>query len=168
VAGRQHQVAEPAAAQHPGVRDQAGVRKDRLDRRDLGAGVPQRRAVGHVDGQDPVLVQRAAGRGRELRRGQVGRRTTAGEDVRDDHVEATRCHPLEHGPGVADVQPEPPAARRQPEPDQPPQGLVHLDGDLRRRGARGRHVAGQREGPGAQVQHPQRLTRGCGQVDQVP
>ena len=168
VAARQHQVAEPAAAQHPGVRDQDGLRKDRLDRRDLGPGVPQRRAVGHVDGVDPAGVKRAAGRDRELRRGQVGRRATAGEDVRDDHVEAARRHPLEPGPGVADVQPDPPAAQRQPEPDQPPQGLIHLDGHLRRRRAGRRHVTGQRERPGAQVQHPQRLTRGRGQVDQVP
>jgi hypothetical protein len=144
------------------------VRKDRPDRRDLRAGVPQRRAVGHVDGQDPVLVQRAAGRGRELRRGQVGRRTTASEDVRDDHVEGTRRHPFQDGPGVADVHPDPPAPRRQLEPDQPPEGLVHLDGHLPGGRAGRRHVAGQRESPGAQVQHPQRLTRGRGQVDQVP
>jgi hypothetical protein len=167
---RQHQVAEPAAAQDRGVRDQAGTREDRQDRRDLRADVRERRAVSHVGGEDPVPAQRAPGRGRELRRGQMGRGATAGEDVRDDHVEGTRRHPLQDGPGVADVHPDPAAgdARRQPSPDEPPEGLVHLDGHLPGGRPGQRHVAGQREGSGAQVQHLQRLTRGRRQVDQVP
>jgi hypothetical protein len=167
-ARRQHQVAESAAAQHRRVGDQADVRKDGPDRRHLRAGVPQRRAVGHVDGEDPGLTQRAAGRVHELRRGQVGRRAAAGEDVCDDHVVGTRRRSLQDGPGVADLNPDPPAPRWQPEPDQPPQGLVYLHRHLPR-GWPGRgHVTGQRERSGAQVQHPQRLTRGRGQVDQVP
>jgi hypothetical protein len=165
---RQHQVAEPAAAQNRRVRDQAGVRENRPDRRHLRAGMPQGSAVGHVDGEDPGLVQRPAGRARELHRGEVGRRAAAGEDVCDDHVKGTRGQPFQDRPRVADVHPDPPTPWRQLEPDQPPEGLVHLDGHLRRRRAGGRHVAGQREGPGAQVQHPQRLTGGRGQVDQVP
>jgi hypothetical protein len=128
---RQHQVAEPAAAQYRRVRDQAGVREDRPDRSDLRAGVSQGRAIGHVDGEDPGLVQRPAGRARELSRGQVGRSTAAGEDVRDDHVEGTRGRPFQDGPRVADVHPDPPASWRQLDPDQPPEGLVYLDGHLR-------------------------------------
>jgi hypothetical protein len=128
---REHQVAEPAAAQHRRVRDQAGVREDRPDRGDLRAGVSQGRAVGHVDGEDPGLVQRPAGRARELSRGQVGRSTTAGEDVRDDHVEGARGHPFQDGPGVADAYPDPPTPGRQLDPYQPPEGLVYLDGHLR-------------------------------------
>jgi hypothetical protein len=38
-AGRQHEVAEPAAAQHGRVGDQARVAEDRLDRRDLRTGM---------------------------------------------------------------------------------------------------------------------------------
>lgn len=102
------------------------MREGRQDRCYLRADVRERRAVGYVGGEDPGFAQRAAGRGRELSRGQVGRGATAGEDVRDDHVEGTRRHPLQDGPGIADVHPEPAAgdARRQLGPDESPQGRV--------------------------------------------
>ncbi len=169
-ARRQHEVAEPAAAQDRGIRDQAGMREDRPRRRDLRAGVPQRRAVGHVGGEDPALAQRAAGGGRELRRGQVGRRPAVGENVRDDQVEGARRDPLKDRPGVADVHLDPPARgpQRQLSVDEPPEGLVHLDGRLLGSRAGRRHVADQREGPGPEMQHPQRLTRGRRRVDHVP
>jgi len=93
-ARRQHQVAEPPAAQDRGVRDKAGVREDRPRRRDLRTGMRQRRAVGYVGGEDPAVAERAAGGGRELHRGQVGRRATASENVRDDQVERPGGHPV--------------------------------------------------------------------------
>jgi len=172
-ARRQHQVAEPASAQHPGVRDHAGVREDRPRRRDLRTGVRQRRAVGHVGGEDPAVAERAAGGGRELHRGQVGRSAAAGENVRDDHVEGPGRHPVKDSAGIADLNPGPPAGspagpQRQPALDEPPEGLVHLDGQLRRTRPGRRHVADQRQGPGAQVQHVQRLTLRRRHVDQVP
>ena len=169
-ARRQHEVAEPATAQDRGVRDQAGMREDRPGRRDLRAGVPQRRAVGHVGGEDPAVAQRAAGGGRELRRGQVGWRAAAGENVRDDQVAGARRDPLEDRPSVADVHLDPPAAgpQRQPFLDEPPEGLVHLDGCLPGGRAGHRHIADQSEGPGPEVQHTQRLTRGRHHVDHVP
>jgi hypothetical protein len=52
-AGRQHQIAEPAAAQHARVGDQAYVTEDRPGRGDLRTGVRQRRTVGHVGREDP-------------------------------------------------------------------------------------------------------------------
>jgi hypothetical protein len=139
------------------------VREDRPHRRDLRTGVRQRRAVGHVGGEDAAVAERAAGGGRELHRGQVGRRTAAGENVRDDHVEGPGRHPVKDGPGVADLNPGPAACSAagpegQPELDEPPERLVHLDGHLPGTRPGRRHVADQRQGPGAQVQYVQRLT----------
>ena len=51
--GGQHQVAEPAAAQHRRVRDQARVRENGPHGRDPGPGVRERRAVAQVRGEDP-------------------------------------------------------------------------------------------------------------------
>ena len=167
-ARRQHQVAEPPAPQHRRVGDQADVREDRTRRRDLCPGVRQRRPVGHVGCDHPRAAHRAPGRGPELRRGQVGRGAASREHVGDHHVERARPQPLQLGPGVADAHPEPGVPRRQPEPDQVDQRGVHLHRELRRaRPGRG-HVAGQRERPGAQVQHAQRLPGGRGHVDHVP
>ena len=145
------------------------MREDRPRRRDLRTGVPQRRPVGHVGGEDPGVAERATGGGRELHRGQVGRRAAAGEDIRDDHVEGPGWHPVQDGPGVADLNRYPPAGspavpQRQPDLDEPPEGLVHLDGARPDR----RHVADQCQGPGTQVQHVQRLTLRRRQVDYVP
>jgi hypothetical protein len=145
------------------------VREDRPRRRDLRTGVPQRRPVGHVGGEDPGVAERATGGGRELHRGQVGRRAAAGENVRDDHVERPGRHAVKYGPGIADPNPGASAGpQRQPELDEAPEGLVYLDGHLP--GARPDrcHVADQRQGPGAQVQHVQRLTLRRRQVDYVP
>jgi hypothetical protein len=134
-ARRQHQVAEPAAAQHRGVRDQAGLRENRPRGRDLGSGVRQRHAVGHVGGEDPALPQRAAGGRHELHRSQVGGRAPARENVRDHHVETGRWHLLEHRPGVAGANPDPSACpgawQRQPEPQEFQQRGVQLDHHLR-------------------------------------
>jgi hypothetical protein len=170
-ARRQHEIAEPPAAQYRGIGDQAGVREDRPRGGDLRPGVCQRRAVGHV-GCDHALLCRAVhgtpGRGPELRRGEVGRGAPAREHVRDDHVERAWPDPLEFGPGVADTHPEPAVARRQPEPDQVHQRSVHLHRQLRRARPGGCHVAGQGERPGTQVQHAQRLPGRRGRVDHVP
>jgi hypothetical protein len=97
----------------------------------------------------------------------VGRGTAAREHVGDHHVERARPQPLQLGPGVADAHPEPGVPRRQPEPDQVDQRGVHLHRELRRAGPGRSHVAGQRERAGAQVQHAQRLTGGCGLVNHV-
>jgi hypothetical protein len=142
------------------------VREDRPRRRDLRAGVRERRAVGHVGGEDTRVAQPAAARGPELRRGQVGRRAAAREHVRDHHVEGARGQPIEHRPGVPDAHPDP--GTRQPAPDEVRQRGVHLDSQLRRARPGRRHVARQREGPGAQVQHAQRLPRGRRRVNHVP
>jgi hypothetical protein len=172
-ARRQHQVAEPTAAQDRSVRDQAGLREDRPHRRDLRTGMRQRRAVGHVGGEDPAVAERTAGGARELHRGQVGGRAAASENIRDDHVEGPGRHPVKDGPGVPDLNPGPPAGspagpQRQPSLDEPPEGLVHLDGHLPGARPGRRHVADQRQGPGAQVQHVQRLTFRRRHVDEVP
>jgi GTPase len=127
-ARRQDEIAEPAAAQHPRVGDQARVRKGGQDRRDLRAGVRERRAVGHVGREHPAGAERAAGGRRELRRGQVGRGAPAGEHVRDHHVERPRGLGFEHFPRVADAKPDRPAApQRQPGPDQVHQRGVNVD-----------------------------------------
>jgi hypothetical protein len=172
VTRRQHEVAEPAAAQDRGVRDQAGLREGLPHGRDLRAGVRERRAVGHVGGEDPGIAQGPAGRRRELRRGEVGWRAAARENVRDHHVERARGQLLKHRPGVADANPDPAAragARHgQPQPQKVKQCGVYLDGHLLR-GWPGRcYVAGQGECPGAQVEHVQWLLRGCRRVDHVP
>jgi hypothetical protein len=106
-AARQHQIAEPAAAQHARVGDQAYVIEDRLGRGDLRTDVRQRRTVGHVGREHPRAAQRAPGGRREFHRGQVGRSAPSGEHVRDHHVEGTGLQPLEHGAGVPDPDPDP-------------------------------------------------------------
>jgi hypothetical protein len=165
-AGRQHQIAEPAAAQHARIGDQAHVAEDRLGRRDLRTGMRQRCAVGHVGREDPGASQRAPGGRREFRRGQVGRSAPPGEHVRDHHVEGTGLQPLEHGAGVPDPDPHP--AQRQPPPHQIHQRGVDVDRQLlRARPGRG-DVTGQGESPGPQVQHAQRLCRRRRGVDHVP
>jgi hypothetical protein len=99
----QHEVAEPPPAQDRGVRDQAGVREHRPGRGDLRPRVRERRAVGHVGGEEPAVGKRPVrGRG-ELRRGQVGRRAAAREDIGDDHVERACRELLEHRASVADA-----------------------------------------------------------------
>jgi hypothetical protein len=172
-ARRQHQVAEPSATQDRGVRDQAGVREDRPCRRDLRTGMRQRCSVGHVRGEDPAVAERSAGGVRELHRGQVGRRAAVSENVRDDQVEGSGRHPVKDGPRIPDLNPGPPAGspagrQRQPVLDEPPEGLVHLDGHLTGAWPGRRHVANQSQGPGAQVQYVQRLTLRRRHVDQVP
>jgi hypothetical protein len=105
-AARQHEVAEAPPAQDRGVRDQAGVREHRPGRRDLRPRMPERRAVGHVGGEDPAVGKRPArGRG-ELHRGQVRRRPAARENIGDNDVERARRELLEHGTSVADANPD--------------------------------------------------------------
>jgi GTPase len=167
-ARRQHEVAEPAAAQHRRVGDQARVREGRQDRRDLRAGVRERRPVGHVAREDPGAAQRAPDGRRELRRGEVGRRAPSGEHVRDHHVEGARGQRLEHLPGVADANPDRPAPpERQPGPHQVHQRGVDLDRQLPRTRPGRRHVPGQRQRPRAEVQHVERLPGRRGRVDHV-
>jgi len=145
------------------------VREDRPRRRDLRTGVRQRRPVGHVGGEDPAVAERAAGGGREFHRSQVGWRAAAGENVGDDHVEGPGRHPVQDGPGIADADLGSPAGpQRQPELDEPPEGLVHVDGHLPGARPGRRHVADQRQGPGAQVEHVQWLTLRRRHVDYVP
>ena len=162
----QHQVPEPPAPQYPRVSDEGRRTEDGPGRGDLRPGVRQRCSVRHVGREDPGLAQDPPGRGRELHRGQVSRGTPPSEHVRDHHVVGARPQPLEHRPGVADPDPHP--AQRQPEPDQIHQRAVDLDGQLRRARPGGRHVAGQGERPGPQVQHAQRLPGRRGRVDHVP
>jgi hypothetical protein len=130
----QHEVPEPAAAQDGRVRDQARLGEGLPHRRDLRAGVRERRAVGHVGGEDPGIAQGPAGRRRELRRGHMSRRAPARENVRDHHVERARGQLLKYRPGVADANPDPPAragARPgQPAPQEVKQRGVYLDGHL--------------------------------------
>jgi hypothetical protein len=63
----QHQVAEPPAAQHSRLGDEAHLREDRACRRDLRPDVRERRAVGHVDGEHARPAQHPPGGRRELR-----------------------------------------------------------------------------------------------------
>jgi hypothetical protein len=162
----QHQVPEPAAAQHRRVGDEAHLTEDGPGRAHLRPGVRQRRAVGHVGREDPGLAQHPPGRGHELHRGQVGRCTPAREHVRDHHIVGTGPQALEHRPGVPDPDPDP--GPRQPLPDQVHQRGVDLDGQLPRARPGRRHVTGQGEGARAQVQHSQRLPRRRRGVDHVP
>jgi hypothetical protein len=95
----------------------------------------------------------------------MGRGPPPVEDVRDHHVERVGPQPLEHRPGVPDPDSDP--AQRQPAPDQVHQRGIDLDGQLRRAWPGRRHVPGQGQRPGAQVQHPQRLSRRRRVVDHV-
>jgi hypothetical protein len=141
------------------------MREYRVSRGHLRAGVCQRRPVRHVGREHSAAAEHPPDGGDEFHRGQVGRGAPRGEHVRDHHVEGIRPQPLEHDPGVPDPDPDP--AQRQPEPDQVDQRGVDLDGHLRRARPGRRHVAGQRQGTRAQVQHAQRLPRRRRRVDHV-
>jgi hypothetical protein len=164
-ARHQDQVAEPPAAQHARLGDEAHLREDRAHRRDLRPDVRQRRPVGHVGGVDAAGAQHPAGRRHKLRGVQVGRRPAAREHVSDHHVAGAGPQPLQHRPRVPDPDPDP--AHRQPEPDQLGQRRVDLDGHLNRARPGRRHVPGQGQSPGSQVQHPQRLPSGRRRIDHV-
>jgi len=82
----------------------------------------------------------------------MGRRAPPGEHVRDDRGAGVGAQPFQHRPGVPDPDADP--AQRQPLPDELHQRGIDLHGQLRRARTGRRHVPGQREGPGAQVQHP--------------
>jgi hypothetical protein len=127
--------------------------------------VGQRRPVGYVGGEHPAAAYDTPNGRHELDRGQMGRGPPPGEHVRDHHVERVGPQPLEHRPGVPDPDSDP--AQRQPAPDQVHQRGIDLDGQLRRAWPGRRHVPGQGQRPGAQVQHPQRLSRRRRVVDHV-
>jgi len=164
-ARHQHEVAEPPAAQHPRLGDQAYVREHCPRRGYLPASMRQRRPVRHINREHALAAQRPPDGADEFDRGQMGRRAPPVEHVRDHHVEGACPEPLEHVPGVADPDPDP--ARRQPPPDQVHQRGVDLNGQLRRARPRRGHVPRQRQGPGAQVQHAQRLPRRRRRVNHV-
>jgi hypothetical protein len=128
-AGDEHQVPEPAPAQHPRVGYEAHLRENRPGRGHLRPGVRQRRPVRHVGGEHATAVQHPARGAEEFDRGQMGRGAARGEHVRDHHVVAAGPQPLQHVAGVPDPDPHP--AHRQPEPDQAHQRGVDLDGQLR-------------------------------------
>jgi hypothetical protein len=98
----------------------------------------------------------------------VGGRLAACEHVGDHHVERAGPQPLEHLPRIPDPDPDPDPAHRQPAPDQVDQRGVGVDGQLGRARPGGRDVPGQRQGPGAQVQHAQLLPGRCCRVDDMP
>jgi hypothetical protein len=164
--GHEHKVAEPPASQHPGIGDQAYVREHRAGGGNLRPGMGQRRPVRHVGREHAVVAQHPAGGRGEFHRGQMGRRAPPGEHISDDHGVGSGAQPFQHRPGVPDPDPDP--ARRKPLADQVHQRGIDLHGQLRRARAGRRHVAGQSEGPGAQVQHSQRLPRRRRRVDHVP
>ena len=188
--GGQDQVAEPAAAQHCRVRDQARVRENRPHGRDPAPGVGEGRTVAQVRGEDPGWPECGGRRRRELDRGHMSRSAGPGEQVGDHQVKRPGPDLLQDRAGVADPDPDPgrtgppgrcppspgpprrcPAPRlvqgQQP-PDQIDQGRVAVHGQLPGSGTGRRHVPGQGESPAAEVQDPQRLPGGCGQVGQVP
>jgi hypothetical protein len=111
------------------------VPEDRPGRGDLRPRMRERRAIGHVGGEDPAVGKRPARRRGELRRGQVRRRPAARENIGDDHVERARRELLEYGASVADANPDTAACarpgERQPAPHQVEQLGVQLDRELR-------------------------------------
>ena len=166
-----HQVAEPAAAQHRSLGDHAGVRELRAHRGHPAAGMRERRPVADVGRVDPRRRQRPGRGAGELHRGQVGRGPGPGEDVRDHHVKRPGPDLLQDRPGIVhpDGDPAGPAPiQRQPPPDEPGHLRLGLGRQLARAGPGRGHVPGQRQAAAAQMQHPQRLTGRRGQVDQVP
>jgi hypothetical protein len=145
------------------------MREHRAGRGNLRPDMGERRAVRHVGREHAVIAQHPAGGRCEFHRGQVGRRAASREHVRDHHGVGACAQPFQHRPGVPDAYPEEAApAQRQPLPDQVHQRRIDLHGHLRRARTGRRHVPDQREGPGTQVQHPQRLPRRCRRVDHVP
>jgi len=181
--GGQHQVAEPAAAQHRSISDQAGVGENGAHCRNPGAGVRQRRAIADVRGVDTSWSQHPGHRDGELSRRQVGRGPASGEKVRDHHIKGPGRNLLKGSAGITDPEAYParpasarPASasvasaliQRQPPPDKLRQRGIRLHRQLAGSGPGCRHVAGQGQAAAAQVQYPQRLPGWRGQVDQMP
>ncbi len=176
--GGQHQVAEPAATQHGRVGDQAGVPEDGAHRRRPCARVRERGAIADVGAVDTRRAQRTGHGGRELCRRQVRRSARPREQVRYHHIEGSGRDLFQNGAGVCDPDAHPaspPPARpastlgkRQPPPDQLHQRRVRLDRQLV--GARPGHchITGQGQAAASEVQHAQRLSGWCRQIDEVP
>ncbi len=173
------QVAEPAAAQHPGVSDQADVREHRADGGYLSPGVRELASVGHVGGEQAGAAQYGPNGGRELRRGHAGGRVTRREHVRDDHVERAGPERLDHFPRVADANSDASSGvgastaspERQVGPDELDERGIVVHGQLPGAGTGRRDVPGQCQRPGAKVQDAQRRTgrrRGVDHVAQPP
>ena len=175
--GGQHQVAEPAAAQHRRIGHQAGLRKDRAHRRDLRPRMRQRRPVADIHGIQARGAERPGHGGGKLSRRQMRGRARPGEQIRYHHIKGRAANPLNDSTGVAGPDPQParpgpgrpaPArTQRQLPPDQFHQRGIRLRCELAGAGPGRRHVPGQGQPPAPQMQHPQCFRGRRRQVDQV-
>src|SRR5690606_15539284 len=127
----------------------------------------ERPAVGDVRRVDPVRGEDGGRGADELHRREVGGGAGAREHVEHHQVRRPGRDAGERGAGVADGDLDARAVGGQPGGHEVDQARVQLDHALRRPGAGGGDVAGQRPGAAAEVQRADRLGRRGDQVGDV-